>query len=126
MTKSEDRSSPASDGSGKASSKRARKHHADEANGAAGHTKKPKRRKGASRAAGSGTPNGGVSHRRLSMTKAARDPRDEPPPPSPAGKIDESRSPSPAIDFDGLSRLSTSNDGFRQELCVSVSPFSRS
>ncbi|KAL8377922.1 hypothetical protein RB595_008552 [Gaeumannomyces hyphopodioides] len=103
MAKTDDRSSPASDGSAKASSKRARKHHADEANGAAEHSKKSKRRKAA---AGPGAPHGGLSHRRLSLTKAARDPRDEPPPPPPPAKIDESRSPSPVIDFDGLSRPS--------------------
>ncbi|EJT70117.1 GTP cyclohydrolase 1 [Gaeumannomyces tritici R3-111a-1] len=105
MAKTDDRSSPASEGSAKASSKRARK-HADETNGAAEHSKKSKRRKAASHAAAPAAPNAGLSHRRLSLTKAARDPRDEPPPPPPPAKIDESRSPSPVIDFDGLSRPS--------------------
>lgn len=46
------------------------------------------------------------SRRRLSVSKPARDPRDEATPTS----LDESaieRSPSPVIDFDGLSRPST-------------------
>jgi GTP cyclohydrolase IA len=47
--------------------------------------------------------NGTVSRRRLSVSKPARDPRDEASPVA-AG----TRSPSPVIDFDGLSRPSKS------------------
>lgn len=50
------------------------------------------------------------SKRRHSISKAARDPRDEPSSPPPKkSKKDEgkvTRSPSPVIDFDGLSRPS--------------------
>jgi len=42
------------------------------------------------------------SRRRHSVSKPARDPRDEASPPTPATE----RSPSPVIDFDGLSRPS--------------------
>lgn len=45
------------------------------------------------------------SRRRLSVSKPARDPRDEAPPATPATE----RSPSPVIDFDGLSRPSESH-----------------
>jgi hypothetical protein len=50
--------------------------------------------------------NGHKSHkrRRYSISKAARDPRDEA---SPIEPETDSRSPSPVIDFDGLSRPST-------------------
>jgi GTP cyclohydrolase I len=50
--------------------------------------------------------NGHKSHkrRRYSISKAARDPRDEA---SPIEAENDSRSPSPVIDFDGLSRPST-------------------
>jgi GTP cyclohydrolase IA len=46
--------------------------------------------------------------RRHSMSKAARDPRDEPEVGRKRSKVDgkETRSPSPVIDFDGLSRPS--------------------
>lgn len=44
-----------------------------------------------------------VKKRRLSLSKAARDPRDEA---SPVELDPGSRSPSPVIDFDGLSRPS--------------------
>ncbi len=49
----------------------------------------------------------GVSHgkRRLSVSKPPRDPRDEVFPPTPLPEL-ETRSPSPVIDFDGLSRPS--------------------
>jgi len=56
-------------------------------------------------------PDGNGRHRRRhAMTKAARDPRDEPSAPrKPPKKAEvETRSPSPVIDFDGLSRPSTS------------------
>ena len=43
------------------------------------------------------------SRRRLSVSKPARDPRDEASPPR---LFTETRSPSPVIDFDGLSRPS--------------------
>ena len=43
------------------------------------------------------------SRRRPSISKPARDSRDDPTPPTPAT---ETRSPSPVIDFDGLSRPS--------------------
>jgi GTP cyclohydrolase I len=46
-----------------------------------------------------------IKKRRHSMSKAARDPRDEASPVEDAG----TRSPSPVIDFDGLSRPSKSN-----------------
>jgi GTP cyclohydrolase I len=44
--------------------------------------------------------------RRLSVSKPARDPRDDPSPQRPAEEVLETRSPSPVIDFDGLSRPS--------------------
>jgi len=50
----------------------------------------------------------GVSHgkRRHSVSKPARDPRDEVYPPTPLLEVAGTRSPSPVIDFDGLSRPS--------------------
>lgn len=51
--------------------------------------------------------NGTVSRRRLSVSKPARDPRDEASPVRPAEEVSGTRSPSPVIDFDGLSRPST-------------------
>ena len=51
--------------------------------------------------------NGPVSRRRLSVSKPARDPRDEASPARPSAKVVGTRSPSPVIDFDGLSRPST-------------------
>ncbi|RDL38777.1 putative GTP cyclohydrolase I [Venustampulla echinocandica] len=50
--------------------------------------------------------NGKSSKRRLSVSKPARDPRDEASPPRPPKGPDEPRSPSPVINFDGLSRPS--------------------
>jgi hypothetical protein len=48
-------------------------------------------------------------HRRNSVSKPARDPRDDPSPPGLAEEeISDTRSPSPVIDFDGLSRPSRS------------------
>ena len=44
--------------------------------------------------------------RRLSVTKPARDPLDDPSPRTPVEEAPETRSPSPVIDFDGLSRPS--------------------
>ena len=50
--------------------------------------------------------NGSVSRRRLSVSKPARDPRDEASPTRPDTEAVGTRSPSPVIDFDGLSRPS--------------------
>jgi hypothetical protein len=50
--------------------------------------------------------NGTVSRRRLSVSKPARDPRDEASPARPVAEGAGTRSPSPVIDFDGLSRPS--------------------
>ncbi|KAE8446516.1 GTP cyclohydrolase 1 [Mollisiaceae sp. DMI_Dod_QoI] len=52
--------------------------------------------------------NGSKSHskRRLSVSKPARDPRDEASPARPELETPDTRSPSPVIDFDGLSRPS--------------------
>lgn len=74
-------------------------------------------------AAGTSTPNGTLKRRnadaessrkrrrkksrRLSVSKPARDPRDDPSPQRAAEEVTETRSPSPVIDFDGLSRPST-------------------
>ena len=53
------------------------------------------------------------SKRRYSVSKPARDPRDEAASPPRSAKDDAgTRSPSPVIDFDGLSRPSTSRDPF--------------
>lgn len=46
------------------------------------------------------------SRRRHSVSKPARDPRDNPSPARPALEVAGTRSPSPVIDFDGLSRPS--------------------
>jgi GTP cyclohydrolase I len=46
------------------------------------------------------------SKRRHSVSKPARDPRDEASPPRPSQELAGTRSPSPVIDFDGLSRPS--------------------
>jgi GTP cyclohydrolase I len=72
---------------------------------------------------GSATPNGSLKRRggdsegsrrrrrkkprRLSVSKPARDPRDDPSPQRVEEEALETRSPSPVIDFDGLSRPST-------------------
>jgi GTP cyclohydrolase I len=50
--------------------------------------------------------NGAVPKRRHSMSKPARDPRDDPSLSNPKLEVDQVRSPSPIIDFDGLSRPS--------------------
>jgi len=63
-------------------------------------SKKRKRRSRGSKA------NGTVSRRRLSVSKPARDPRDEASPVRPEEEAAGTRSPSPVIDFDGLSRPS--------------------
>jgi len=52
--------------------------------------------------------NGTVSRRRLSVSKPARDPRDEVSPARPEPAAAGTRSPSPVIDFDGLSHPSKS------------------
>ena len=49
------------------------------------------------------------SKRSHSVSKPARDPRDEAPPPRLSTDIAGTRSPSPVIDFDGLSRPSMSH-----------------
>lgn len=75
-------------------------------------------------ASGTSTPNGSLKRRsgdadgsrkrrrkksrRLSVSKPARDPRDDPSPQRPLEEAIEIRSPSPVIDFDGLSRPSMS------------------
>jgi GTP cyclohydrolase I len=50
--------------------------------------------------------NGTLNKRRHSMSKPARDSRDNPSPKRSKLEVDEVRSPSPVIDFDGLSRPS--------------------
>jgi GTP cyclohydrolase I len=65
-------------------------------------SKKRKRRSRSSKT------NGSVSRRRLSVSKPARDPRDEASPARPEAEAAGTRSPSPVIDFDGLSRPSKS------------------
>ena len=50
--------------------------------------------------------NGSISRRRLSVSKPARDPRDEASPARPETAAGGTRSPTPVIDFDGLSRPS--------------------
>lgn len=69
-------------------------------NGGVEGSKKRKRRSRGSKA------NGAVSRRRLSVSKPARDPRDEASPVRPEEGATGTRSPSPVIDFDGLSRPS--------------------
>lgn len=76
-------------------------------------------------ATGSSTPNGTLKRRatdgegnkrrrtrkksrRLSVSKPARDPRDDPSPQRPSEEVIETRTPSPVLDFDGLSRPSKS------------------
>ena len=66
-----------------------------------GESKKRKRRK----EKGSRANGVSKSRRRLSVSKPARDPRDEAAV-SPLEPLIETRSPSPVIDFDGLSRPS--------------------
>jgi GTP cyclohydrolase I len=67
-----------------------------------GEGSKKRKRKRASKA------NGELhSRRRHSVSKPARDPRDDPSPSRPAPETPGTRSPSPVIDFDGLSRPST-------------------
>lgn len=74
--------------------------------------KKRRDRKNASRkdnVAVNGAKPSAFEKRRNSLAKASRDPRDEPAPkkrPSIAGAVTTTRSPSPVIDFDGLSRPS--------------------
>jgi GTP cyclohydrolase IA len=70
-------------------------------NGGVDGTKKRKRRSMGPKA------NGTISRRRLSVSKPARDPRDEASPARPEAEAAGTRSPSPVIDFDGLSRPST-------------------
>lgn len=69
-----------------------------------GHSKKRKRKQKSEKG---GKVNGSHSKRRHSVSKPARDPRDEASPVRPQKEIAGTRSPSPVIDFDGLSRPST-------------------
>lgn len=68
-----------------------------------GHSKKRKRKQKSEKG---GKFNGSHSKRRHSVSKPARDPRDEASPVRPQKEIAGTRSPSPVIDFDGLSRPS--------------------
>merc|ERR1711977_421229 len=68
-----------------------------------GHSKKRKRKQKSEKG---GKVNGSHSKRRHSVSKPARDPRDEASPVRPQKEIAGTRSPSPVIDFDGLSRPS--------------------
>ncbi|KAG9229833.1 GTP cyclohydrolase [Amylocarpus encephaloides] len=58
---------------------------------------------------------GTVSNRKHSVSKPARDPRDEASPIPPPKRADEDRSPSPVIDFDGLSRPSAGTRERKEE-----------
>lgn len=71
-----------------------------------GHTKKRKRKHKSEKGS---KLNGSHAKRRHSVSKPARDPRDEASPVRPQKEIAGTRSPSPVIDFDGLSRPSTLN-----------------
>ena len=66
-------------------------------------SKKKKKSKSERGAKGNGIPH---SKRRHSVSKPARDPRDEASPFRPSQELAGTRSPSPVIDFDGLSRPS--------------------
>ncbi|TLD30895.1 hypothetical protein PspLS_02531 [Pyricularia sp. CBS 133598] len=106
MGRADDRTSPAaSSSSGNSGTKRNRKHRDDEsaAAGATEHTKKKHKKRKSDHGV-----NGVIktSQRRLSLSNAARDPRDEPPPKPKKKPEAPTRSPSPVIDFDGLSRPS--------------------
>ncbi|EHA52489.1 GTP cyclohydrolase 1 [Pyricularia oryzae] len=107
MGRADDRTSPAassSSSSGNSGTKRSRKHRDDEpAAGATEHTKKKHKKRKSDHGV-----NGVIksSQRRLSLSNAARDPRDEPPPKPKKKPEAPTRSPSPLIDFDGLSRPS--------------------
>lgn len=69
-----------------------------------GHTKKRKRKHKSEKGPKA---NGSHSKRRHSVSKPARDPRDEASPVRAQKEVAGTRSPSPVIDFDGLSRPST-------------------
>lgn len=71
-----------------------------------GHSKKRKRKQKSEKG---GKVNGSSAKRRHSVSKPARDPRDEASPVRPQEEIAGTRSPSPVIDFDGLSRPSMSS-----------------
>ncbi|KAK6581013.1 hypothetical protein PZA11_006501 [Diplocarpon coronariae] len=77
-----------------------------------GQSKKRKRKQKSEK--GSKT-NGSHSKRRLSVSKPARDPRDEASPARPQKEIAGTRSPSPVIDFDGLSRPSLGTRARKEE-----------
>ena len=61
------------------------------------------------------------SRRRMSVSKPARDPRDDPSPPRPTQEAPSTRSPSPVIDFDGLSRPSRLTRSFSESQLLIVS-----
>ncbi len=71
-----------------------------------GQSKKRKRKQKGDKGA---KVNGSSSKRRHSVSKPARDPRDEASPVRPQKEVAGTRSPSPVIDFDGLSRPSISS-----------------
>ncbi|KAI6354379.1 GTP cyclohydrolase 1 [Pyricularia grisea] len=112
MGRADDRTSPAvSSSSDNSGTKRSRKHRDDEpVAGATEHTKKKHKKRKSDHGV-----NGVIktAHRRLSLSNAARDPRDEPPPKPKKKPEAPTRSPSPVIDFDGLSRPSV---GTRERL----------
>lgn len=66
-----------------------------------------KKRKRKQKGEKGGKVNGSHAKRRHSVSKPARDPRDNPSPTRPNLELAGTRSPSPVIDFDGLSRPST-------------------
>lgn len=70
-----------------------------------GEGSKKRKRKRHSKANGVNGEN--QARRRHSVSKPARDPRDNPSPTRPALEVAGTRSPSPVIDFDGLSHPST-------------------
>ncbi|KAK0383682.1 hypothetical protein NLU13_9593 [Sarocladium strictum] len=76
------------------------------------------RKNGDSEVALNGAGAGALKSRRNSLGKAARDPRDEPPKKrrvSIAGEVVPTRSPTPVVDFDGLSRPSRGTRERREE-----------
>ncbi|KAH7371838.1 GTP cyclohydrolase [Cadophora sp. MPI-SDFR-AT-0126] len=77
-----------------------------------GLTKKRKRKQKSEKGA---KVNGSHAKRRLSVSKPARDPRDEASPARPEKEIAGTRSPSPVIDFDGLSRPSLGTRARKEE-----------
>ncbi|PVH79639.1 GTP cyclohydrolase I [Cadophora sp. DSE1049] len=78
-----------------------------------GHTKKRKRKQKSEKGV---KVNGSHAKRRHSVSKPARDPRDEASPVRPQKEIAGTRSPSPVIDFDGLSRPSLGTRERKEEI----------